>query len=547
MSEVLQEIFKEQRDFIIIGLTGRTGSGCTTIADILSNTLDLNEPEIHGNEERKSLIVNNFIKEKWSPFTKITVSNIITSFIFDYPGNFLEYIQEKYKVEITTDIFSDYEKLKEIYLGKGFNLENCETVNSDEVYDFYFKEIEKFSSRFKKCMKYSYTQIFQDLGDNLRHAGYVNEEASADRKLLRIPERINSLIKIIKDYNEAHGKEKYFVIDAIRNPFEALFFRQRFSAFYLIAINTPNEERRNRLFERRNLTYKQIDDLDNREFDGQKNNLIIVNVKKCIENADIHIENSDNEIPDDFSKLKTLLAKYISLMMHPGLITPTKIERCMQIAYIAKFNSGCISRQVGAVVTDQDYSIKSIGWNDTPYGQTPCLLKSVNNLININDTKAYSDFELKNSDFKAFIRGKFIPKLSHCYLKGRNFSYCFKDEYNEYKHIDNQVNTRALHAEENAFLQISKYGGMGIKDGILFTTASPCELCSKKAYQLGIKKIIYIDLYPGISQSHILNCGINRPTMELFSGAIGRAYHKLFEPIMSYKDEISILIGEFDD
>ena len=76
----------------------------------------------------------------------------------------------------------------------------------------------------------------------------------------------------------------------------------------------------------------------------------------------------------------------------------------------------------------------------------------------------------------------------------------FKDIYTtaakEYK---NQVHTRSLHAEENAFLQLAKYGTQGIQNGVLFTTASCCELCAKKAYQLGIKKIYYIDMLNTIS------------------------------------------------
>src|SRR5690606_35634248 len=101
-----------------------------------------------------------------------------------------------------------------------------------------------------------------------------------------------------------------------------------------------------------------------------------------------------------------------------------------------------------------------------------------------------------------------------------------------------------LHAEENAMLQISKYGGQGLKNGNLFTTASPCELCSKKAFQLGIKKIFYIDPYPGIATKHILKNSKNiedRPALIMFQGAVGRTFHKLFEPFMSYKDELSIL------
>ncbi len=90
---------------------------------------------------------------------------------------------------------------------------------------------------------------------------------------------------------------------------------------------------------------------------------------------------------------------------------------------------------------------------------------------------------------------------------GKCYAYCFKDIYNGITGKPNQVHTRALHAEENTFLQISKYGGAKMQGGKLFTTASPCELCAKKAYQLGIKEIYYIDPYPGISKSHILTFG----------------------------------------
>ncbi len=93
-------------------------------------------------------------------------------------------------------------------------------------------------------------------------------------------------------------------------------------------------------------------------------------------------------------------------------------------------------------------------------------------------------------------------------------------------------------------MQIVKYGGAGIKGGYLFTTASPCELCSKKAYQLGIKKIFYIDPYPGIAESHILQSGANQPELILFHGAIGRAYNQLFEPILPYKDELKLMMEE---
>ncbi|RUM44907.1 MAG: hypothetical protein DSY46_04410, partial [Hydrogenimonas sp.] len=98
--------------------------------------------------------------------------------------------------------------------------------------------------------------------------------------------------------------------------------------------------------------------------------------------------------------------------------------------------------------------------------------------------------------------------------------------------------------EENAFLQITKSGGQTVVDGTLYTTDSPCQLCSKKAMQLKISRIVYIDAYPDISIEHTLQAGKKEkwPKFEMFKGAIGSAYFKLYIPIIGIKDEINEII-----
>lgn len=243
------------------------------------------------------------------------------------------------------------------------------------------------------------------------------------------------------------------------------------------------------------------------------------------------------------------ILKYITLIDHPGIVQPSSEERCMQLAYTAKLNSGCISRQVGATITDSDYSVKAIGWNNTPSGQVPCSLRNVDDLINHSpDIYAFTNYERdeNNTELYRVLNENFVTKVSTNInlLKGRNVCFCFKSLKNSFSEGKNQVHTRSLHAEENAFLQLAKYGGNGIKNGILFSTASPCELCSKKAYQLGIKLIYYIDPYPGISKPHILSSGERPIETRLFTGAIGTAYFRIYQPFMSYKDELSLILGQ---
>jgi deoxycytidylate deaminase len=218
----------------------------------------------------------------------------------------------------------------------------------------------------------------------------------------------------------------------------------------------------------------------------------------------------------------------------------------MQIAFVAKLNSGCISRQVGAAVADKNYSIKSVGWNDVAKGQIPCLLRDVENLITGNDSNAFSEYEKKTPELKNHLNKKFKQRNMLRTAQGLRCPYCFKDAYNAITKKNNQVHTRSLHAEENAFLQLAKYGSNGIEHGVLYTTASPCELCSKKAYQLGIKEIVFVDPYPGISSSHVLGYGAeeDRPKLRLFSGAVGHAYHRLYDPILSIKDEYAARLSQ---
>lgn len=122
--------------------------------------------------------------------------------------------------------------------------------------------------------------------------------------------------------------------------------------------------------------------------------------------------------------------------------------------------------------------------------------------------------------------------------------YCFKDYHNQINEERNQVHTRALHAEETAFLSLGA-NHLRAENGILFTTSSPCELCSKKAMHLGIKTIYYVEPYAGVSEKHVLSIGERkkRPQLILFTGAIGTAYNRLYTPLLPRKDENEMWLG----
>jgi dCMP deaminase len=557
-SFALDKLFNEKSNFIIIGLTGRTGSGCSTSAKILSSEHldlpDVSESHFKGNEKRKYKIVKKYLSKHRKPFSWIQIRNIITYKILSLSFNEFSYLLSRiFECDITL-ISNQLNHIKEKYNDVHSLIRSSKDKETDDIetkvflHDLHEKTLPKLTDDLKTVLSAikdgGYIKAYQIIGDNIRTSGEPNNSKPDNEKLFALPQEINKVIKAYRYVKQSKGEPCYILLDAIRNPYEAIYLRDRYASFYLMAINTENENRLRHLQKSRKFSSIQIKELDTKEYpdklSGYKK-FISQNIQKCIELADIHI---NNPRVDEYSasELRSQLAWYVSLMLHPGLVMPTSLESCMQIAYSVKQNSGCISRQVGAVVTDAEYSVKAVGWNSTPQGQVPCILRSAEDLLNGVDESAYSSFEKNNDEFRDVLYKKFDSVRRATTLEGRNLSFCFKDIKNEADKKNNQVHTRALHAEENAFLQISKYGGQSIKEGVLFTTASPCELCAKKAYQLGISKIISIDPYPGISVPHILSSGTHRPQMELFRGAIGRAFYQLYNPVMPYKDELETLL-----
>ncbi len=381
------------------------------------------------------------------------------------------------------------------------------------------------------------------------------------------------LFVLLLDGRREKGGHRRIVIDSIRNSAEALYLRERYSGFYLVAIHDENSighlndkvedlykhhEYSNEIVDLLKRSLAQLNKVESDQDDFEKGIFSSPDTDRVIERAELHIQNKWADVDEPREKSLLYMAeqwiRYAALILHPGLVTPTTAERCMAVAYTAKLNSGCLSRQVGAAITNKDGSVRSIGWNEVPHGQVSCSLRTIDGIEHTDECAkcSYSEFELMGTvrykDGKSFIdklKDDYGPDLTATPIRlhGLPFSYCFKSLHNLYEGEKNQVFTRSLHAEENAIIQMSKYGGEALKDGIIYVTASPCELCSKKLYQIGVRQIVYIDPYPGIARQHIIAAGFKQPDLKLFEGAIGSTYFKLYQPFMPYKDEVSILTG----
>lgn len=344
------------------------------------------------------------------------MKNMITSFMLlnDFEC-FLKFLELNFRDKISNydetisrlknNISEKYNSLHNIRLDVKKRVKKSnEHLKDDDIYEFYFKDIPEFTKELMDNLNYYdssvSTKVYQKIGNNIRSSGEAFYDEIKPENILQLSREANKLIKILrkrnlykKEENKDSDSRVLVVIDALRTPYEASFFKDRYSAFYLFSVNTDNDTRIRRLIEK-NYTKCQIEDLDRQEYPAKDGIQFYYsqNIQGCLELSDVHLYN-----PDDgkrFVELKKQLIKYITLIMHPGLITPNHIERCMQIAYNAKLNSGCLSRQVGAVITDENYCIRSIGWNSTPEGQIPCNLRTLSNLEGNNDDIAFSQYEI---------------------------------------------------------------------------------------------------------------------------------------------------------
>lgn len=636
----LHEVYDQRQGFVIVALTGITGSGCSDFAELMSKVFNkwTDENYIRSIEEIDKIPVNKksdlvFKKEYKAcynacstryeqPFIIIKYRDVIVlhslleltdssadkrelierwqhvlegKFHHSYTddGDAVKYsIDNKFPVEII-ESWGLTDSLYDSLRGCKDNLINLSDLflNNQQFKDFCYNMFQDM----KRRDYYAKNFFVHRLGNTIRATGRC--EPTHDECLKSDNSNVFTIVElikqIIKGYHLKDSKAaRRFVIDSVRCSLELLYLRERYNAFYAIAIHNDGREqalieKKVRKFENDKAKVKAIcDNLiafnknEASKKDFENGVLFAPDIERCVTESEIHVEYQvkDTIMGDDtnHNDLTTLSfytfgeqwMKFYALIMRPGIITPSRDERCMAIAYVAKFNSGCLSRQVGCTIVDNESAVQSVGWNDPPAPQLPCNLRYADDLIEFGQSqfdqenpesyREFSKFELtdktkyelkdKNGE-KHYYGDGFCncmdldlnrKALQIIHKAGLAYPYCFRTQYNKFNGNRDQVNTRSLHAEENTMLRIARKGGVGLDGGTMYVTASPCVLCSKKAYQIGIRDIVYLDIYTDIAPNLILECGFNIPRLRPFRGAIGGTFYKLYQPFLPYKDELAI-------
>jgi dCMP deaminase len=295
-------------------------------------------------------------------------------------------------------------------------------------------------------------------GEVLRSRGFsylslsdvIREEAN-QRGLSDIRENLTALGNELR---ERHGPgalgeltvarmqtDRNYVVDSIRHPSEVAALK-RAGSFSLFHVFAPLEARFERSLARNRAGDAQTlqDFIRQEEREFASSNAAAQQLLETERLANRVIEN--NGTLDEFSeKLGTALRE-----LEVSFSRPSWDEYFMNIAKQVAARSNCMKRQVAAVIVSERRII-STGYNGTPRGVKNC-----------NEGGC--------------------PRCNAFSESGKNLEECL-----------------CSHGEENAIVQAS-YHGIAIRDATLYTTYSPCLICSKMIINAGIRRVVYNEAYP---------------------------------------------------
>lgn len=232
-----------------------------------------------------------------------------------------------------------------------------------------------------------------------------------------------------------------YVIDSIRNPAEILALKES-RRFVLLNIEAATQTRFERIKKRaRENDPQTLDEFQLKE-DAESRNLAEhkQSIEACQELAD-HTITNDGTVEELQQKIQELVSRIILQFQRPGWD-----EYFMSIAQVVASRSNCIKRKVAAIIV-KDRRIISTGYNGTPRGAKNC-----------NEGGC--------------------PRCNSLAASGTSLTECL-----------------CSHGEENAITQAA-YHGTPVKGASLYSTFSPCLLCTKMIINAGISEVIYNHEYP---------------------------------------------------
>ena len=363
-----------------------------------------------------------------------------------------------------------------------FGYDKCEILRLSKIIEEYSKGEIIPSEQYAKV-----TKLIQ-LGDDLR-------ESYGSSILAEL-----AVNKIVLDRQKAKASAPKYearrvchIIDSIKNQEELDILRLVYrDMLYFIGVFSPMPIREKSL-EKRGMSLTQIYELIDK--DSGEELAHGQTVRDTFPQADFFLRiDSDTD-----TQIKGKVERFLHLILGTKIITPSPFETAMYQAASAAGNSACLSRQVGAALTDEVGEVISVGWNDVPkaggnlYTADPTSDPAGDadkRCWNLEGGTCFNDAE-KNTISELLVSDLISKGLLDASKKEEAVNRVIKNSK-----LKGLIEfSRAIHAEMHAIILGSQLGGTRVKNGKLFITTYPCHSCARHIIAAGIKEVYYIEPY----------------------------------------------------
>jgi deoxycytidylate deaminase len=297
--------------------------------------------------------------------------------------------------------------------------------------------------------------------------------------------------------DDLKSRRKCYIIDSLKNKEELELLRSVYGGiFYCFSVFSPDVERRE-ILSGKNLSPQEVDKIIST--DEYENNTHGQNVRNTFIEGDFFVRVSKT----NKDSIDNRIERYLNIIFESSIVTPTPQEIAMYEAKSAAGNSACLSRQVGAAITNSKGEIISRGWNDVPkYGGN--LYKDGDINDNRCITTGFCSNDIKKDDLTEDIINSIVsdPELKKTVFadmtikKGTPLFESLQKIIRKNSRVKDLIEfSRSVHAEMHAIIIGSQLGGRRMIDGKLFCTTYPCHNCARHIIVAGIKEIYYIEPY----------------------------------------------------
>lgn len=291
------------------------------------------------------------------------------------------------------------------------------------------------------------------------------------------------------------------IIDSLKNKEELSLLRSIYKdIFYMFSVFSPQHEREEYLRTEKKLNDEkgEVELLMNT--DEYENNEHGQNVRNTFVEADFFVRVSRKQTDKISHKVK----RYLRLIFGTSAVTPTPHERAMYAAKSAAGNSACLSRQVGACITDKGFHILSTGWNDVPRFGGNLYEEGGTTDLRCYHYKGYCRNDRQKDDIVGDILKRLFDdeQLVKKYFKkealeeNSGIRQRLVEILRKQSPIKDLIEfSRAVHAEMHAIISGSQKTGNQMNGGKLYCTTYPCHNCARHIIASGITEVYYIEPY----------------------------------------------------